>query len=328
MRLSAKKWRGPITDHFNGKVFFHGPPFKNKGFFDVLKWMGTRAPAIWPNFVETRQHPHPPGRHHETDSVRITFINHATVLIQTAACNILTDPLWSERTSPVRFAGPKRVIAPGVALNDLPAIDIILLSHNHYDHMDLDTLAQLQKRFHPKILTGLGNTEYLRDRGINDSIDMDWWDQHSIASGMNVTFVPAQHFSSRGLSDRNRTLWGGFVVKTAAGSIFFAGDTGYGPHFKEIAARCGPMQVSLLPIGAYEPRWFMGPVHMNPEDAVLAHLDVQSKYSLGIHFGAFQLTDEARDAPLAALDQARLSHGISSEHFFTLDPGEGRTLIR
>lgn len=323
--LGAKRWKGPTTDHFNGKVF-HNLDGKDHGLFEAVKWAATRTPAMWPPFVETRQHPHPPSSHVEQGSCRVTFVNHATVLIQCAGLNILTDPLWSERTSPVTFAGPKRVTRPGVSLDDLPPIDFILLSHNHYDHMDLVTLRILQKRFQPKILTGLGNSLYLKERGINNALDLDWWDEHRLSDDITSVFVPARHFSSRSVTDRNRTLWGGFVLKTPAGAVYFAGDTGFGSHFAELKQKFGPMLLAILPIGCYEPRWFMGPVHMNPEDAVRAHMELNTAYSLGVHFGTFQLTDESRDAPLAALDQARLGHEISPQRFFVLDPGQGRIL--
>ena len=315
---SRAQWQGPPSDHFDGTRFLN-PGVPEKSFSDFLRWQWTRDAASWPEWIESTPGPKPHTR--INGPWRVTFVGHATVLIQMHGINILTDPVWSERASPVTWAGPKRVRAPGIRFEDLPPIDVILLSHNHYDHMDLATLEKLSAKFNPVIYTGLGNAGYLAAEGIPGAIEMDWWDRREGPGGFTYWFVPAQHFSARGLTDRNLTLWGGLVVDTPEGRLFFAGDTGYGPHFKEIGQRLGPFRFSLIPIGAYEPRWFMQMAHTNPEEAVRAHQDVRSELSLGIHFGTFPLTDEPIDAPERELEAARKLHKIDDASFITLEPG-------
>jgi L-ascorbate metabolism protein UlaG (beta-lactamase superfamily) len=317
--FGADSWSGPVSDHFDGERFFN-PGVPDKSFSDFLRWQWTSEAAEWPKWIESTPGPKPPER--VRDHWRVTFINHATVLIQMHGINILTDPTWSERASPVSWAGPKRVRAPGIRFEDLPPIDAVLLSHNHYDHMDLATLQKLHAAFKPVIFTGLGNASYLAERGVPGAVDMDWWDKKAGPGGLNVHFVPAQHFSARSFTDRNRTLWGGLVIDAPDGRLFFAGDSGYGPHFREIGERLGPFRFALIPIGAYEPRWFMKMAHVNPEEAVRAHQEVRSEVSLGIHFGTFQLTDEPIDAPIEALSQALRSMQVDPTRFITLTPGD------
>jgi L-ascorbate metabolism protein UlaG (beta-lactamase superfamily) len=249
--------------------------------------------------------------------VALTFVNHATFLIRSDRLAILTDPVWSKRASPVQWIGPARVRHPGVPLDALPPIDLVLVSHNHYDHMDLTTLRALQRRHGCHIVTTLGNRAYLQRRGLGDVVELDWGHSHDI-----VTATPAQHFSARTPFDRNRTLWAGFAIALPSARIFFAGDSGYWTHFADIGRQLGPFDVSLVPIGAYEPRWFMSAAHMNPEEAVQAHLDLRSRLSIGMHFGCFQLTDEAIDDPLRALEAARAAHGVDPAAFRVLEPGE------
>ena len=247
------------------------------------------------------------------DDVVVTFIGHATFLIQVGSTSLLTDPVYSERASPVSFAGPRRVRAPGVRWDDLPAISLVLLSHNHYDHCDLGTLRALERRFQPRLVTPLGNGRLLRAAGIHNVEELDWW-QSAGAPPLPVTLTPAQHFSARGPFDRNRALWGGFLIAARGRRILFAGDSGYGPHFREIAARLAPIDLALLPIGAYEPRWFMKDIHMNPAEAVQAHLDLGAHRSVAMHFGTFQLTPEGIDEPVRelakALEQRALPAGV------------------
>jgi L-ascorbate metabolism protein UlaG (beta-lactamase superfamily) len=209
-------------------------------------------------------------------------------------------------------------------LAELPRIDVVLLSHNHYDHLDLAALRSLARRDRARIVTTLGNDVWLAGRGVDGAKALDWWEPTRPCAGLEVVCTPAQHFSARNPWDRNRTLWGGFVLKSAAGTLYFAGDTGFGPLFATIGARLGPFDLALIPIGAYEPRWFMQPVHVHPDEAVRAHVALRSARSIGMHFGTFQLTDEGFDEPLRELAAAREKHGIAREEFDTLVPGETR----
>ena len=252
----------------------------------------------------------------------ISFINHATFLIRMDGVSVLTDPIFSERCSPVQWAGPRRVRLPGIALADLPRPDVVLISHNHYDHMDLPSLRALQRLHAPRFVTTLGNARPLAKLGIS-AVELDWWDD-VVAGGLRITATPARHFSARTPFDRNRTLWAGFMLAGPGGRVLFGGDSGAGPHWREIAGRLGAPDVALLPIGAYEPRWFMGPVHINPAEAVEAHLALGARRSIGMHFGTFQLTDEAMDAPLDALREACAAAGLAPGAFVTQGFGETR----
>jgi L-ascorbate metabolism protein UlaG (beta-lactamase superfamily) len=227
--------------------------------------------------------------------------------------------------SPFRNVGPRRVRDPGLAFTDLPPVHLVLVTHNHYDHLDLETLIRLQKAHSPRFVTTLGNRAFLAEFGLDKIDELDWWQSVNVA-GAKVTLTPAQHWSSRGPRSRNRTLWGGFVVEADGRQVYFAGDTGYGGHFRNVRERFGRVDLALLPIGAYEPRWFMRDQHMNPEDAVQAHLDLEAKLSVGTHFGCFQLTDEAIDAPPLELAAARERHGLPPDVFVVLETGETRVL--
>jgi L-ascorbate metabolism protein UlaG (beta-lactamase superfamily) len=203
----------------------------------------------------------------------------------------------------VVFAGPKRVRPPGIRFEDLPHIDAVIVSHDHYDHMDLPTLKRLQKEHHPRFVVPLGNAAILESAGILGAVELDWWQSDAVAPGVKVTATPSQHFSNRGAFDQGNALWASYVIEGKSGRVYFAGDTGYGPHFKEIARRLGAPRLALLPIGAFRPRWFMGPVHMAPEEAVKAAKDLGAALSLGIHFGTFRLADDGEDEPAAQLAQ-------------------------
>lgn len=270
------------------------------GALSALHWLATRRPPPWPRAVDCFVGPKPVERVSD-GRIRVTLIGHATALLQVAGLNILTDPIWSQRASPVSWLGPKRVRPPAIRFGDLPPIDVVLLSHSHYDHLDRPTLKALHRHHGPLIVTGLKVGAVVPARPV---VELDWWQSHRLADDVTATYVPAQHFSARGLFDRNRRLWGGFVVETPAGTIYFAGDTGDGPHIAAINRRFGPMTVSLLPIGAYLPRWFMAPVHMSPGEAVAASETLQSSVSLPIHFGTIRLADDAFDEPLRGLDEA------------------------
>ena len=304
------------TDHFDGRRFFNPSGAQGQPVWMVPRMLltpRTRWPSMIP--VEPRR---PPNL--GPDDVVVTFVGHATFLIQVASTNLLTDPVYSERASPVSFAGPRRVRAPGVRFDDLPGISLVLVSHNHYDHCDLGTLRALDRRFHPQLVTPIGNGRLLRSAGIRRVEEIDWW-QSASATPVPITLTPAQHFSARNMFDRNRALWGGFLIEAGGRRVLFAADTGYGPHFREIAARLGPIDVALLPIGAYEPRWFMKDIHMNPAEAVQAHLDLAARRSIAMHFGTFQLTPEGIDEPVRELAKALRERGVPAEQFRTAGSG-------
>jgi L-ascorbate metabolism protein UlaG (beta-lactamase superfamily) len=311
----------PAEPHFDGQHFFNPHAPHGKTTADIRRWRRERQKQPWPTRVEDPPRPPPPRA--AADRIAVTFIGHSTFLVQLGGICILTDPIWSERCSPVSFAGPRRARRPGQSLDALPAVDLLLVSHNHYDHMDLPTLRQVRKRWSPPTITGLDNARHLAKAGIRGAVELDWW-QGTDAAGGRVTYVPAQHFSARTLLDRNRSLWGGFIVEAGGATVYFAGDTGYCPHFAEIHHRFPRIDLALLPIGAYEPRWFMRTHHMNPEEAVRAHRDLRAKRSIGMHFGTFQLTDEAIDAPVLALRHERASAGIDDHEFDVLAFGETR----
>jgi L-ascorbate metabolism protein UlaG (beta-lactamase superfamily) len=276
----------------------------------------------WPARVDQPAQ-RPPGL--DGAAAVVTFIGHSTFLIQTAAGNILTDPMFSRRAGPLNVLGPRRVRQPAVMFDDLPPISIVLLSHNHYDHCDLRTLGLLATRFDPIVVTPVGNGTLVRSAGIRKVEELDWW-QDAKTSALPIALTPAQHFSARSPLDRNRALWGGFVLVAGGSRIFFAGDSAYGPLFRDIRQRLGPIDLALLPIGAYEPRWFMQAVHMNPAEAVQAHLDLEASESVGMHFGTFQLTTEGIDEPLRALEDACRARNIPPSRFRTLQFGESMRL--
>jgi L-ascorbate metabolism protein UlaG (beta-lactamase superfamily) len=259
------------------------------------------------------------------DTVRLSFVGHASWLIQTSGVNILIDPVWSERASPIRWAGPKRVNAPGISFGVLPPIDIVLVSHGHYDHLDIETLSKLAAKFSPRIITPLGNDVTMRRA--NPALraeGFDWHQRVELRGTLAATLVPTRHWSARGLFDRNRALWASFVLETPAGKIYIVCDSGYGEgkHFRRVEQAHGPLRLAILPIGAYEPRWFMRDQHMNPADAVKAFADCGAEQALAHHHGTFQLTDEAIDAPVEALYAALEQANIPRERFIALKPGQ------
>ena len=309
------------SDHFDGRRFVNPTGAAGQPLSAVPRMLlEPRTP--WPARVDVAPR-QPPGL--DGAVAVVTFIGHATFLIQTAAGNILTDPMYSQSAGPLNVLGPRRVRQPAVPFDDLPAISMVLLSHKHYDHCDLRTLRKLAQRFDPVVITPLGNGPLVRSCGLRRVEELDWW-QEAKTSALPVTLTPAQHFSARSPFDRNRALWGGFVLVVDRAQILFAGDTAYGPFFRDVRQRLGPIDLALLPIGAYEPRWFMRPVHMNPAEAVQAHLDLQASESVGMHFGTFRLTAEGIDEPLRALDEARRARNITPSRFRTLEFGESLRL--
>lgn len=285
--------------------FINASGHAQHGGFRALQWFVTRRPVPWPQHVANIVAPKPVPRV-TGGSIRVTLVGHATVLLQVAGMNIVTDPVWSERAGPLSWLGVKRVRPPAIAFDDLPLIDVILLSHSHYDHLDRPALAALERRDRPLLVTGL---KVGRITPCTKIVELDWWQRHALRDNIAVTYVPAEHFSARGPFDRNKTLWGGFVLETQAGRIYFAGDTGDGPHIVAIAERFGPMTLSMLPIGAYLPAWFMAPVHMSPPEAVAAVATLQSRLTLPIHYGTFRLADDGFDEPLRELHKALAARG-------------------
>ncbi|MCC2110046.1 MAG: MBL fold metallo-hydrolase [Hyphomicrobiales bacterium] len=318
-------YSGPPSDHFDGVRFFlPGGRSTDKSRRDLLRWrFQSRELPAWPSAYSGLPQDKPPPRVHGA-ALRVAFVGHATFLIQTQGVNLLVDPVWSERASPLRFAGPKRVNPPGIDFDDLPPLDAILLTHNHYDHMDMATLKRLAHQRPCPIVTPLGNDTILA-RGIAkvDARAYDWGDVARIGP-LAVHLVPAQHWSARGLFDRRMALWCGFVIETAVGKIYVAGDTGYGDGrlFRDIFLKHGAMRLALLPIGAYEPRWFMREQHVDPEESVRMFEDVDAGQALGCHWGTFRLTDEAIDEPLKRLAVALERAGIAPERFRAARPGE------
>lgn len=312
----------PAIEHFrNGRFFNPGVP--EHGFLTALKWMRNRKIGPWPRWVESTPGPRPPSQV-EGAELRVTFINHSTVLLQTEGLNLLTDPVWSHRVSPVTFAGPERHRAPGIRFDDLPRIDALLISHNHYDHFDVATLKKLAAAHQPAVFCPLGLSKSLRRLGFRQVRELDWW-QSAEWKGMRIGCVPAQHFSARTPFDRNRTLWAGWIVGAQNGNIYFAGDTGFGELFAAIRDRFPRIRLALLPIGAYEPEWFMGPVHMTPEQAVEARAILEASMAIAIHFGTFALADDSLAAPVERLARA-LQNREDAHKFLILQEGEERLI--
>lgn len=322
--LSGPKYTGPVSDHFNGKKFFNPHQRAPHKASQVIKWMFNRKKGAWKKIDSAEPGAVPPAL--VNTGIRITFVNHSTFLIQADGLNILTDPIWSKRTGPVEWAGPMRMRPPGLDLESIPKIDLILISHNHWDHLDIKTLKKLENRDHPAIITSLGVSKFLQREGLTKTTDLDWWDETLVRDGISVQAVPAQHFSGRGIFDRDATLWSGLVLKRPAGNIYFAGDTGYNVStFKEIGARCSPIAVALIPIGAYKPEWFMSPIHCSPHEAVKIHQECRASVSIASHFGTFGLADDGEFDPPNALRDAISQSGIDSKAF--LIPEEGEALV-
>jgi L-ascorbate metabolism protein UlaG (beta-lactamase superfamily) len=321
-----KTYAGPVSDHFDGMQFFDPDGSPPKSLRELLRWQfgPGRQRATWPVWAPSPHTDTPPARV-SGDTVRLSFVGHASWLIQAAGLNILVDPVWSERASPFSWAGPKRYNDPGIAFDALPAIDIALVSHGHYDHLDIPTLSKLAAKYSPRVITPLGNDVTMRSA--NEAIKaeaFDWHDRVELGNGIAVTLVPTRHWSARGMFDRNKALWSSFVLETPAGNVYIVCDSGYGDgrHFQKVAEKHGPLRLAILPIGAYEPRWFMRDQHMNPSDAVKALGDCGAEQALAHHHGTFQLTDEAIDAPVTALAEALKEAKLPRECFVALKPGQ------
>src|SRR5262245_26830382 len=305
-----------LSDHWDGRRFMNpaGPiPLS----FTAVPRMLLERRTPWPSRIDEPSRVAAPL---DGAQAVVTFIGHSTFLIQTAAGNLLTDPMYSQRAGPAVF-GPRRVRQPAVRIEDLPPVSLVLLSHNHYDHCDLPTLRTLATRFDPTVITPLGNGDLVKSAGVTKIEELDWWEDAQ-TTPLPISLTPAHHFSARTPFDRNRALWGGFVIRAGTMRIYFAGDTAYRPFFGDIRQRFGPIDLALLPIGAYEPRWFMHAVHMNPFEAVQAHLDLDAAQSIGMHFGTFQLTTEGIDEPVAGLRDACHARHVASSRFRALGFGD------
>ena len=328
-RRNVKTYSGPKSDHFDGERFFDPDGAPPKQLREVLRWQfgGERQRAKWPDWVENAFSDAPPPRV-DGGKVRLCYVGHASWLIQTAGLNILVDPVWSERVSPFAFAGPKRHNDPGVAFDALPKIDVVLVSHGHYDHLDVATLSGLAKKFSPRVITPLGNDSIMRNHDPSIRAEAhDWDDRVELGAGVAVTLVPTRHWSARSWSDRNMSLWASFVIEAPGGRIYVVCDSGYGDgaYFRRARERQGPLRLAVLPIGAYEPRWFMRDQHMDPADAVQALIDCGAETALAHHFGTFQLTDEAIDEPIRALREALAERGVDESEFRV--PAFGETIL-
>jgi L-ascorbate metabolism protein UlaG (beta-lactamase superfamily) len=326
--MPPRYYHGPVSDHFDGVRFFdpHGAPTRSR--LDLLRWFVDRhwraTKAKWPVWAPSPYVDRPPARV-EGAAWRISYVGHASFLIQTAGLNILLDPVWSKRASPSRFVGPKLVNNPGIAFGDLPPIDVVLVSHGHYDHLDVRTLSRIAAAHRARVITALGNDIIMRTYDPAIAAEAyDWDDRVDLGSGIAVTLVAARHWSARSLSDRNAALWASFVIETPGGRIYFVADSGYGDgcYFRRARECHSPFKLAILPIGAYEPRWFMQDHHMNPAEAVRALIDSGAEIALAHHHGTFQLTDEPIDVPLLALSHALSAAGISRERFVALQPGQ------
>lgn len=329
-----------LSDHFNGTTYFNpgvpptpAAPGRSRSSW-IWRWIfGSEWPA-WPEITDASPGPRPAVRVPK-GSLVVTPVGHATFLIQMDGLNILTDPIWSDRCSPVSWAGPRRHREPGLGFADLPPIDALLISHNHYDHLDLPTLERLAKKGAARAVVPLGNLALVRDAGISRVDELDWWQSVRLSSDVTTTLVPAQHFSSRTLWDRNQTLWGGFVLSGPSGNIYFAGDTGYGPHFRQIAQRFPGIRMALLPIAPFRPRQsgeaaaihYPG-VHMGPDQAVQAHLDLGAEISLASHFQVFQLGADGFDDAVNELAWALRERGLKPEVFMAPTPGRALELTQ
>jgi L-ascorbate metabolism protein UlaG (beta-lactamase superfamily) len=317
-------YSGPKSDHFDGVNFFNPNGQKPKNLVEVLKWVLGGGNKKWPKSFPSPIRDQPPERVNGA-ALRVSFVGHATILLQTEGLNILTDPVWSDRASPFVFAGPKRVNAPGIAFDELPPIDVVLLSHNHYDHFDLRTLSRLKSDHNPLIITPLGNDAILHrhDPGFRIAVG-DWGDVVDLGGNISVAFEPAHHWSARGMFDRTNALWAAFVVTTPNGKIYHIGDTGFHDaiNFRAAREKHNGFRLALIPFGAYEPRDFMSDQHQNPDEAVQCHKICGAEHTLGHHWGTFKLTNESIEDQLEALAEARITHGVDEQAFRALRPGE------
>lgn len=317
-------YSGPVSDHFDGLRFMNPGGREPSGLKNLIRWQFAGGNERWPKSYPSNVRDTPP-EHVAGDALRVSFVGHASTLVQTAGLNILIDPVWSDRASPFAFAGPLRVNGPGILFDDLPKIDVVLVTHNHYDHLDVRTLSRLHQRDQPRVIVPLGNDKVIwaHDPTIWAEAH-DWGASFNLKPDINLTLEPAHHWSARGVLDRRMALWACYVIAGPGGKILAVGDSGYhnGVYYRELKRKHGGFRLALLPIGAYEPRWFMEPQHQNPDEAVRASIDCGAEHVLGHHWGTFKLTDEGIERPIEALKIALAEHNVSPERFRTLRPGE------
>ena len=315
-------YQGPKSDHFDGQRFFAPEPIDKKNWLSVIKWRLTADRQQWPEWVKIETDM-PPARV-EGATLRASFVNHATVLLQTRGMNILTDPIWSQRCSPFSFIGPKRVNAPGIAWGNLPKIDVVLISHAHYDHLDLPTVKDLIARDDPLFIVPLGVDTIIRKAAPHARVKALDWGQSTTSGEMIVHAEPTQHWSARTPFDNSQSLWASYVIDFGVDKFYFSGDTGYGSGkiFKDIGKKYGPIRFAMIDIGAYLPRWFMKQSHIAPFEAVKIYRDIGAEYAIPMHFGTFQLSDEGHDQPVRDLNAVLDKVNISQEKFKALQPGQ------
>ncbi len=310
------------SKQFNGNSFINMNNIEMQDELDILSWFAELGDSRWPQWINSEFGPSPVDRV-GIDEMIVTFINHSTVLIQVDGLNILTDPVWSFVVGPFGRIGLKRHRNPGIRFEDLPQIDYVLISHNHYDHMDIPTLIKLSESYQPKFIVPLGDKELLNNNGIENVIEMDWWDHIILENNQKIFFVPSQHSSQRGLFDRYKSLWGGYVITSTGGPIYFAGDTGFGPHFYKIKELFGKMRFCMLPIGAFKPEKLLEKFHMSPKEAVKVHQILESQLSIGIHWGTFKQTIEAYLDPINYLQEALNEVDLNDSKFMVFKHGKG-----
>jgi L-ascorbate metabolism protein UlaG (beta-lactamase superfamily) len=334
-RSANAYYNGPVSDHFDGRIFYNRGAEGPKSFGEFLRWNLIESSEAWPDSFPSPHAPPPAALLQDRldDRVRVVAIGHASFLVQAQGHNILFDPVWSERVSPVSFAGPRRLNVPGIAFDDLPRIDTIVVTHNHYDHMDVATLARLWSKFRPRIVTPLGNDAILTSALLGGALRsppsglrmdaVDWGQTVELSKTLKLHAVPSLHWSARGMRDRRHALWASFVLETPAHRLYCVGDTGFGDGtlFRSIQEKFGAVDMALLPIGAYEPRWFMKSQHMNPADAVAAFELLGAKQALGHHWGTFKLTNEGIERPAQDLRLALADKGIDPARFVAARPG-------
>ena len=309
-----------VSDHCDGRLFFNPGLSKVPNWRQVLRWKFSSRPARWPKKIVLQRYLRPPIA---AGAVRVTWINHATLLLETPQGNFLTDPVFSPCCGPFGRIGPKRVHPPGVPLHELPEIHFVLLSHDHYDHCDLPSLRLLAQAHDPIAITPLGNRDLLARAGLSRIGELDWWQNYSREPNLTITVTPSQHWSNRLSKPRYGRLWGGFFIEAGDYRLYFASDTGYHPSlFTGIGKKLGQPDLAMIPIGAYEPRWFMCDQHCNPAEAVQIHCDLRARTSVAMHWGTFQLTDEGRDEPPRALQAALVDAHLTPNDFRVLEPGE------
>lgn len=322
--MRNRHYQGPASDHFDGSRFFiPGHPMPNT-LRGLLRWQfGGDQRARWPLQVPSPFEDRPPPR---SDELRVALIGHASFLVQVAGLNILIDPVFSERVSPFSTIGPKRVNAPGIRFEALPPIDFVLVSHAHYDHLDSVSLARLEAAFHPRFVCPLGNDGIIAraTRAPSRIVARDWGEEVDAGQGVGIHLRPSYHWSARGLHDRRMQLWCAFVLTTPQGTLYHIADTGYGDggFFRQVKAEFGTLRLAHIPIGAYEPRWFMSTMHVNPEESVRILADCGARQAIGHHWGTFQLTNEAHGQPEQDLAAARAAQGLSPDRFVAFRPGQ------